>query len=132
VYVRLDKGFGLPDRNSDFKLFKENCWIKKQNSENLVISVGTVISNYQDHIKNNDVLLILSIQQNLKNELKEVIKNYNKIIVLDESYESAGIYSIVSEAIVELSDNKIVSETSECKYVQEKWHRSKLIQEYRK
>ena len=132
VYVRLDKGIGCEDENSEFRLFNQNCWIKENKSDTLVITTGTVIAHFKDEFKNFDALLILSIQEGLREELREAINNYKEIIVLDESYESSGIYSIVTEAIAELAPIKLINRASRCIYVQEKWPRSQLIRAYSK
>ena len=132
VYVRLDKGIGYRDKENEFKILDNNCWIKENKSDTLVVTIGTVISHFKEEFKDFDVLLILSIQDGLREELKGVLNNYKEIIVLDESYESSGIYSIVSEAIAELSQIKLVNRTSKCIYVQEKWPRPQLIRAYSK
>ena len=132
VYVRLDKGKGYVDEKSQLRPLKNNCWLKEMKSNTLVITVGTVIAHLEEEFKNFDILLILSIKKDLKEELGSVVNNYKEIIVLDESYDSSGIYSIVSEAVAEFSLTTLTNRTSKCLYVQEKWPRTELIKAYSK
>ena len=87
----------LPEEHK-FQIGKANLIIKGK--EKLVISSGPMVRNCYDAIKDNNtsgLLNISSLKPIDENQIIEIIKNYNKVITVEDHLIEGGLGSIISE-----------------------------------
>lgn len=131
-YVRLDKGQGQSVL-SNYEEVATGCWVKtltKGRRSDKVVVTSTAYIYGNELVQDADVLRLFEISESTCPALREVLRGYKEIHVADESYSSAGVFSLVCESMVGI-DTCVIDLTFQSKFVQEKWPREKLGYLYR-
>lgn len=111
MFIRLEKGkFNniefKPSENFGFRLIKDNKFNKKKN---IIITTGFLTQLYynSDLINHCDILDLVFLNNINTQKLFEVIKNYQKIIIVDENYSNSSILGLIYELLIYVPKNKL-------------------------
>lgn len=136
VYVRIDKGehvSGLFNMNKDVGglIIKE-----KLNTTNIIYTgtvehyVNIIFQKLKNSSKPAGVIDLYQVKP-LPQELRDIISNSKEIIIVEENSRNSGIYSIISQFIVDESiDVKVTAFTIENLQIKEYGERSWLREKY--
>ncbi len=109
-FIRLDKEKNPALWSEDDIAFKDGLKLVKDGSETLIISTGVSTYRAMEAAKETDVGVVdlLRLKPIAEDSLVEIIKRFDRVIVIDEHVKTGSLYTALSEILVKFEMMKKV------------------------